>query len=641
MAEARSGHDAYAGQFLVVDLTRQRSHTVPLPDWLKRDYVGGKGFGARLLSDLCPAGVDPLGPENPLLFMTGPLTATAAPSMRACVVTKSPLTGIYLDAYFGGRFGPEMKYAGYDGLVILGRAPRPTYLWIRDASVEFRPAGGAWGSDALAANAWIKADVNAPEAQVVTIGQAGERLARFALICCEYNRQAGRGGAGAVMGSKNLKGVAVSGSRLVRLHDPDAFATACAAANADILASEACAALTHSGTSNAVPWSNTVGTLPVRNYYDQVSPKADRLGDAGQQKHLFLGKAACFGCPIRCSQMGAVRTGKYAHLITDIVEYESAALMGANLDIHDIRAVAHLVKLCDRFGLDSMSTGSVIGFAFEAVEKGALKIPTGVDADLRFGSVAGAEFLIRAIAFQDSELGRLLGQGVKRAAAQLGRGSEDYALHVKGLEVPGWAPRGTPGMGLAYMTADRGACHQRGFMVAYEVGGASYNGHPVETYALEKKAEILKGEQDYLAGLDTLVKCDFGAFGIQEVQYQRLLTAATGRTVTENFFRHLGERIWNLTRLFNLREGLTAADDRLPRRIVAEPLPSGPHKGRRISRADMATLRGDYYRVRGWDDQGRPTAAKLQLLGLDKKRRFDCGPQPFPDEADTHSADGP
>lgn len=630
MADACASRNAYAGQFLVVDLSRQKTHTIPLPEWLKTDFVGGKGFGAKLLYDLTPTGVDPLGPENVLLFMTGPLTATAAPSMRACVVTKSPLTGIYLDSFFGGRFGPEIKYAGYDGLIIIGQAAEPTYLWIQDDTVEFRSANGIWGTDTLEANALIKKDLAAPQAQVVTIGQAGEYQVPFALICCEYNRQAGRGGAGAVMGSKNLKGVAVSGSRLVRVHDIEAFETACQAANADILASETCEALTHSGTSNSVPWSNAVGTLPYRNYYDQVSPKADRLGDEGQQKHLFLGKAACFGCPIRCSQMGAVRTGKYAHMITDIVEYESAALMGSNLDIHDVRAVAHLVKLCDRFGLDSMSTGGVIGFAFEAATKGALSVPEGVD--LRFGSVAGAEYLIRAIAFQNSGLGRLLGQGVKRAAAELGQGSEDYALHVKGLEVPGWAPRGTPGMGLAYMTADRGACHQRGFMVAYEVGGERYQGQPVETYTLEKKAEILKEAQDYLAGLDALVKCDFGAFGIQAAQYVGLFKAATGRSVAEDFFSTLGERIWNLTRLFNLREGLTADQDRLPRRIVDEPLPSGPHKGRRISEADCATMLADYYRVRGWDSDGRPTTDKRQSLGLDKKLRFDCGPQPFPEE---------
>ncbi|HHP7236459.1 MAG TPA: aldehyde ferredoxin oxidoreductase family protein [Desulfobacterales bacterium] len=616
--------NGYMGQFLVADLSRRQAWPVPLPDWLKNDYVGGKGFGAKLLGDLTPAGADPLGPENVILFMTGPLTATAAPSMRACVVTKSPLTGIYLDSFFGGRFGPEIKYAGYDGLIVMGRASTPTYLWVKDSAVEFRPADRIWGTDALTANQWIKEDLKAPGAQVVTIGQAGENRVKFALISCEYNRQAGRGGAGAVMGAKNLKGIAVEGRQPVEVSDLKAFQAACRRATADIEASAECAALTDSGTSNAVPWSNAVGTLPYRNFFDQVDPKADRLGDAGQQKHLFLGRAACFGCPIRCSQMGAVRTGKYAHQITDIVEYESAALIGSNLDIHDIRAVAHLVKLCDSFGLDSISAGNVIGFAFEACEKGVLTAPEGVS--LSFGSVAGAEYLIRTIALQEDDLGRLLGQGVRRAAEQLGQNTDAYALHVKGLEVPGWAPRGTPGMGLAYMTADRGACHQRGFMVAYEVGGKPYRGRPVEAHRISGKAEILIGEQNYSAGTDTLVKCDFGAFGITPGHYGELLQAAAGRKIDAGFFERVGERIWNRIRLYNLREGLTAEQDRLPARIVEEPLPGGPQKGSRIRRPDMQRMRAEYYALRGWDDRGEPGRQKLQELKLDNEPRFDCRP---------------
>ena len=615
------------GQFLVADLSLQQAYTVPLPDWLKQKFVGGKGFGAKLIYDLTPAGTDPLGPDNVIMFIAGPLTATAAPSMRACVVTKSPLTGIYLDSYFGGRFGPEIKYAGYDGLIILGRAQTPTTLWVKDDEVQFRSAAQIWGTDSLMANELVKRDVSAPDAQVVTIGQAGENKVKFALISCEYNRQAGRGGAGAVMGSKNLKAVAIEGSRLVNVHDQRAFQKACQLATEDISANETCAAFTDSGTSHAVPWSNTIGTLPFRNYFDQVDPKADRLGDAGQKKHLFLGKAACFGCPIRCSQMGAVRTGKYAHQITDIVEYESAALIGSNLDIHDIRAVAHLVKLCDGYGLDSISTGGVIGFAFEACDKGIISAPDGIS--LSFGSVAGAEYLIRSIAFQDNDLGRLLGQGVKRVAARLGQASNGYALHVKGMELPGWAPRGTPGMGLAYMTADRGACHQRAFMVAYELGGRPYHGKPVDTYSLSGKAEILIAEQNYLAGLDTLVKCDFGASGVAPQQYAMLFTAATGRKVDAKFFTSVGERIWNQIRLYNLREGLTAKQDRLPQRIVNEPLPGGPHKGRRISSQDMKRLLTDYYALRGWDEKGRPTGEKLKALRLDKTPRFDCEPQYF------------
>ncbi len=605
---------SYMGKLLWIDLSAQRFRVTQTPEDLQITFVGGKGFGAKLLYDLTPAGLNTFSPQCPLMFFPGPLTATAAPSMRACVVTKSPLTGTFLDSYFGGRFGPEIKYAGYDGIIITGQAESPVYLWIHDDTVEFRSAEGIWGNGALAANDAIKNDLGEPEAMAVTIGQGGENRVRFALISCEYNRQAGRGGAGAVMGAKNLKGVAVKGSQVVKIHDLPAFKEACRQANAAISESEVCRTLTYGGTSTSIPWASEAGVLPYRNYSEQVDPKADKLGDEAQYKHLFLGKAACFGCPIRCSQMGAVRTGKYAHLITDIVEYESAALIGSNLDIHDIRAVAHLVKLCDEYGIDSMSAGGVIGFAFEATQKGIIKAPDGIRLD--FGSVEGAEYLIRSMALQEDELGRLLSQGVKHASEILGHDTEAYAMHVKGLESPAWGPRGTPGMGLAYMTADRGGCHQRGFMIGYEVGGEEYNGRPVEAHTVVGKAEILKGEQDYLAGTDALVKCDFGAFGIPPEIYARLFTAATGRYVNAGFFSELGERIWNQTRLFNLREGFRPEDDRLPRRFVEETLPSGPHKGQRISEEDMATMRADYYRVRGWDEQGRPTEETLERLGL-------------------------
>ncbi len=605
---------SYMGKLLWVDLSGRNFRVTETPERLQSDFVGGKGFGAKLLHDLTAAGLDPFSPQCPLMFLTGPLTATAAPAMRACVVTKSPLTGTFLDSYFGGRFGPEIKYAGYDGIIITGRAEKPVYLWISDEAVQFRSAEGIWGEDALAANERIKKDLDEPEAMVVTIGQGGENRVPFALISCEYNRQAGRGGAGAVMGAKNLKGIAVKGSGLVKVHDLSAFQKACCQAHAAIAESEVCKTLTYGGTSTSVAWASEAGVLPHRNYAEQVDARAGRLGDEGQYKHLFLGKAACFGCPIRCSQMGAVRTGKYAHFITDIVEYESAALMGSNLDIHDIRAVAHLVKLCDRYGIDSMSAGGVIGFAFEAARNGAIQEPDGIKLD--FGSVEGAQYLISAMALQEDELGRLLSQGVKRASEILGGNTDAYAQHVKGLESPAWGPRGTPGMGLAYMTADRGGCHQRGFMIGYEVGGETYNGRPVQAHTLSGKAEILKDRQDYLSGTDALVKCDFAAFGISPQVYADLFTAATGRPVGPGFFNELGERIWNQTRLFNLREGFSQKDDRLPRRFVEEALSSGPHKGQRISEEDMDFMRNDYYRVRGWDEQGRPTGQTLDRLGL-------------------------
>jgi len=612
--------NGYMGKFLFVDLTKEEIREIPLPGWMTEQYMGGKGFGAKILYDLLPAGTDPLAPENLLMFMTGPLTGTAAPSMRACVVTKSPLTGTFLDSYFGGHFGPEIKYAGYDGLVITGKAARPVYLWIDDGEVEIRGAARFWGLDALEANRAIKEELRDETVKIVSIGPAGEKMVRYALISCEYNRQAGRGGAGAVMGSKNLKAVALRGNRLVNVDDMDVFKKAIAGARADIQASPDVQGLVEAGTASAVSFANETGLLPYKNYMDGMYDKAGKLSDSGQSKHLWLKSAACMGCPIRCSKMGAVRTGKFAGTVTDIVEYESAALMGSNLAIDDIRAVAYLVKLCDRLGLDSMSTGSAIGFAMEACEKGLIDSPSGVR--IEFGSVEAAEYLVKAIAAREGYLGELLAEGVRRASEKLDHGAEDFAVHVKGLESPAWGPRGVPGMGLALMTADRGGCHQRGFPVAYEVGGVKWNGQPVEALALEGKAEMVVQLQNYLAGTDTLVKCDFGGFGVQPATYAKLLSAATGRSADEALFDEVGERIWNLTRLFNLREGIDYTQDRLPARFVNEPLPSGPAKGHRISEEDMNYLRSDYYKARGWDEKGVPTGTTLERLALKNAEVF-------------------
>lgn len=607
-------NDGYMGRFLFIDLTNRSVSRPPVPEWLKTDYIGGKGFGARLLTDLCPTGADPMGPDNPLMFFTGPLTSTAAPSMRACMVTKSPLTGLYLDSFFGGRFGPEIKYAGYDGIVIVGCADTPTYLWIGpEGRVAFRDAAAIWGQNALEANRSVKQDLHEPEAQVVTIGQAGENRVLFSLVTCEYNRQAGRGGAGAVMGAKNLKAVAVKGKHLVKVHHPESFSEACRRSRSELSASQEVAALSQFGTSAAVSFSAAIGSIPFRNFQNQADEAAEKLGDTAQGRHLFLAKAACFGCPIHCSQMGAVRTGKFATFVTDTVEYESAAMMGANLDIHDIRAVAHLTRLCDEYGLDTISAGNVIGFAFEAAERGIIAAPAGVD--LRFGSIDGAEYLLEAIAARKGPLGRLLAGGVKRAGDKIGKKASDYAMHVKGMEVPAWGPRGTPGMGLAYMTSDRGACHQRGFMISYELAGEPFEGKPVQAETLAGKAEILRNRQDYLSGTDTLVKCDFGAMGISADSYARMLSAATGRNADPAAFSLVGERIWNLTRLFNLREGMKTEDERLPKR-VEDPLPGGPLKGKKISGKDAAYMLADYYRIRGWDEQGRPRKETLKRLNL-------------------------
>jgi len=604
---------SYMGQFLVIDLSDKTSETMPLSDEMKNLFIGGKGFCAKLLYDLLPEDTDPLSPENVLMFLTGPLTGTAAPSMRGCAGTKSPLTGTFLDSFFGGHFAPSIKYAGYDGIIIKGKAEELSYIVIEDDNIEIRSAEEFSGLGTVETLEAVKKTLNDDKFRVVSIGSAGENQVLYSLIGCEYNRQAGRGGAGAVMGSKNLKAVAVKGTNLVEIKDPVNFKKAVEKANEELKQSPDVQALIEAGTASAVDFANEAGILPSKNYKYSTYDKASNLSDIGQQKHLWLKSSACLGCPIRCSKIGAVRTGKYKGTISDIVEYESAALMGSNLLISDIKATAYLVKLCDDLGLDSMSAATCVAFAMEAGEKGIL---VSDEVTLEFGNVSTAEYIIKAVAEKKKGLGELLAKGVKRASEEINKDSSDFAVHVKGLESPAWGPRGTSGMGLAYMTGDRGGCHQRGFPVAYEAGGEEWKGKQLDPSGVEGKGELVASLQDAQSGTDTLTKCDFGGFGISNETYSELLESASGLKIEPEEFDTTGERIWNLTRLFNLREKIDPKDDRLPKRFVNEALSDGPNKGCRISEEDMEYMLKDYYRVRGWSENGVPLKKTLERLNL-------------------------
>ena len=611
--EEKSMIESYTNKLLIIDLSSGSIKTLPVDDTFKQDFIGGKGFGAKILYDKVPPGTDPLGKDNHLMFMTGPLTGTMAPAMRGCVVTKSPLTGIFLDSYFGGNFAPEIKYAGFDGIIITGKAKKPSYIWINDDHIEIRDAQHLWGMDTLESNRLIKKEIQDDTIKIANIGQAGENQIPFALICCEYNRQAGRGGAGAVMGSKNLKAIAVKGSKTVNIHNPKQFIKACHKAFKELEVSPDIESFRQAGTAASVEFASETGLLPHKNYKNGTFAKAANLGDKGQSKHLWLGSNACMGCPIRCSKIGAIRTGKYKGIVSDIIEYESAALMGSNLDISDIRAVTHLVKLCDLYGIDSMSMGTIIGFAMEACEKGLITAPDGIT--LQFGNIAAAEHLINIIVNRKGELGKLLSKGVKQAAEEIGDAALDIAMHTKGLESPAWGPRGVSGMALAYMTTDRGGCHQRGFPVSYELEG-EWEGQKIDPLAPEGKANMVIALQNYSAGTDTLTKCDFGSFGISSNTYAELFFAATGREIAGDTFVETGERIWNLVRQFNLAEGVTAAMDTIPRRFANENLPDGPAKGHQISKQDMTYMRQEYYKLRGWDQKGIPLDKTMDRLKI-------------------------
>ncbi|MBM4465426.1 MAG: aldehyde ferredoxin oxidoreductase family protein [Chloroflexi bacterium] len=600
---------SYHNHYLHVDLSSGTWSTFALPEDVLERYVGGKGVGAYLLALHQDPRAEPFDPANPLIFVTGPLTGTQAPSMRSAAIFQSPLTCLFTDSYFGGFFGQELKYAGYDGLLITGQAARPCYLEINDGRVAIQDAAHLWGLDTYQTYERLRADYPEREWRLVCIGPAGERQVKFAVIDCDPHRQAGRGGGGAVMGAKNLKAIVVRGTGKLSLADPQGFKERVRAALHEMKDNSYIKGFHSGGTPASIPWADAEGLLPTRNFQRGSFPQAEQLGDAAQRERYWYRDIACAACPIACSKLGRLQEGRFAGLEGDTLEYESAAMLGSNLEVGQTDGAIYLGLLCDKLGLDTISAGAVLSFACEAVEKGLLK------ADVRFGDVESLAALLQDIAARRG-VGDLLAEGVRATAAEIGGGADYFAMHVKGLELPAWGPRGVPAMGLAYMTADRGGCHQRAFPILYEAGGETWKGQSYERLSLEGKAQLLAEVQNRLAGLDTLITCDFGRYGLSDQTYLDLLAVATGRRLSLDELYRLGERIWNLTRLFNLQAGLTREEEDLPRRFKEEPLPDGPAAGHRFTEADIERLRADYYAVRGWDENGVPKPETLAALEI-------------------------
>jgi len=613
----------YHGRFLKVDLSRGVADTTAVEEELVEKYIGGKGFGARLLYDLVEPRSDAFDPSNALMFMPGPLTGTLAPSMREGIVFKSPLTGIYGDSFHGGVLGPEIKYAGYDGIIITGKANAPAYLYIDDDQVEVRDADFLWGKDTYQTYDSLYLELGDRSFKIACIGPAGENLVRFALVDCSPHRQAGRCGGGAVMGSKNLKAMVIRGTHKLAVADRERFLAVVEKAYEQIKRWPGYTAL---GTVGDMVGHSEAAVIPTLNAQRASFDEAEKIDGPLHRDYIWLRNTACMGCIMACSKIGVLRRGPYRGTICDNVEYESAALMGTNLGISDLEGLAYACHLCDLYGLDTMSAGGVIGFAMEAVQRGDLSQKELEGLDLRFGGYKAVHRLLGMIARREG-IGDLLAEGVRLAAQRIGGDSFKYAMHSKGLEMPGYEPRGLPGHGLGYMTGDKGGEHIQGYMPTFELYGYSWHGRALERFALEGKAEILIWLQNYQVGTNTLVKCDFvkgfdeERGGPSPTTFADMLSAATGSTYTAEDFNSVGERVWNLVRLFNLREGITRKDDDLPYRCREEELPDPPVKGRKLSRKDLDYMLDDYYWLRGWDANGVPTAAKLAELGLLREGR--------------------
>lgn len=599
----------YTGKILDVDLASAVVSEAELDRRLAEDYMGGKGFGAKILYDQLPPKCEPLSADNILVFATGPLTGTFAPSSgRFEVCTKSPATGLWLDSNCGGYFGPELKFAGYDMLIIRGKAAKPMLLVIDDNKFELKPAADLWGTDAIATHRRIK-DSCGKDFKVACIGPAGEKGVLFAGIISEY-RALGRGGAGAVMGSKNLKAIAVRGNGGIPLFDPDIFMKTCRESFNELANSpDTGGGRQKYGTNVILSLMDEVGLHPVRNFQKGKFEGAASVNEEAIEAHYVRNKA-CFGCPIYCSKIAEVKEGKYKGSFTEGPEYENVWSFGANCENVDVGAIIQAEYLCDYYGLDAITAGNVIGFLMECVEKGLLQ-ETDIGFPMAFGNDESIINAIHRIGKAEGP-GKLWGQGVKKLAEQI-EGAQDLAMHVKGLELPAYDPRGSAGMALAYATSDRGGCHLRSWPIGDELLATEGR---MDLVSLEFKAELVKTQQDLFGMVNCSGMCLFATFAVTLKQITPFLHAATGLEVysSSEEVMKIGERVNNLVRLFNIREGLTRDLDTLPKRFFSEPLQEGPSRNRVV---ELDQLMEEYYMVRGWDADGVPRGEKLQELGID------------------------
>ena len=591
--------DFYQGNVLRIDLSRSVTTVEPLNMEWARLYLGGKGLLFRYLLDEVKPGLDPTSPDNPLLFVTGPFAGTGVTTASRLVVgCKSPATGTILDSYVGGSFAPEMKFAGYDIVILTGKAATPTVVWIRDDVVEFLPAKGYLGLKTSEIEAALRRDLD-PQAKVMSIGPAGENAIPWACLSTDQYHKAGRGGAGALMGMKNVKAVAIRGTGSVSVGDAKAFLASMFALHRDYILTETNLWAHEEGTPALVDLINGGGALPTRNYSAGVFAGAGKINSESFQK-IRIKKRACYQCAIGCRNFHGV-----GGVTCEGPEFETIALCGSNCDVGDIEALTRFNAECDEWGLDTISTGSVVGLAMDLAEKGY------ADLGLRFGEVAAYLKAPGMIARREGA-GAELALGARALAAKYGH--PELAMETKNLEYPGYDPRGTFGMSLAYATSDRGACHMRAFPVGQEIVEGALPPH-----TLDGKADWLinaeAGGQDFFALKFSGIWCDFWAIDLEQIAI--LMRHLWGREVTRDELMRIGERAWNLGRLFNLREGFTAADDDLPARVHDESFSEGPSAGKMIDRDDFAAALAEYYRLRGWDENGVPTEEKLRELEID------------------------
>lgn len=603
---------AYTGKILHVDLSNGKTKIQKFDEQFAKMYIGGTGFGIKTLIDNQEPGIDAFDPENPLIYTTGAISSTIVPcgAAKFGVFAKSPATNLLGEAYSTGRWGAEFRHAGYDILIIKGKAPKPVYLWIDDASVQLMDATHLWGKSTWEADEAIRNDLGDQLVRVSAIGPGGENLCMTSCLINDHFRAAGRTGLGAIAGSKNLKAVAIRGTMDVKVAEPEKLQELCKELY-ELCKGPATSKYRGLGTAANVLTLNAAGALPTRNYQEATFEGAETVSGEYLNEHFVTKIAGCTACPCRCEHIAVVPEGIFKGAIAR-VEYEPTMAFGPYCGVNRLDAVIKAIEYCNLYGVDAIGTGIIVGFAMECFEKGLITKEDTGGLELTFGNGEAMVEMVKKIALRE-DIGDVFADGVKRAAEKIGKGSEHFAMHIKGLEVTGYEMRGLKTCALGYAVSRRGADHQRHGSYGWDLGGK------VDRYKVDKgRGKLVMGDEDTYCIFDSMILCKFTRKIFEDFDLiAKVYSLVTGIPMTGDELRTAGERMSNLARLYNIREGLTRKDDTLPPRVMKDPIPSGVSKGSFVSQEELDILLDGYYEARSWTREGVPTKAKIKELGLE------------------------
>lgn len=622
--------DGYAGKILRIDLGAGEISKEPLSEKMCNEFIGGRGFVAKTLYEELLPNTDPLGENNLFIIATGPLSGHFLPaSGKTHFGSKSPATGGYADSNMGGHFGPALKYAGYDMAVITGKAKTPSYLFIEDDKIEIRDAKAYWGKGSLLCEEMMKKELG-EDFQILTIGPAGEKLVKFACISHDFGRQAGRTGIGAVLGSKNIKAIAVKGTGSIPVNDIEKAFAKGKEAFKKVQQKPGFKGWTPEGTAGITDWINEVGAFPAKNFQTSHIDHSHLINGKKVLERLKITDKGCYCCPTPCGKYGHTKTAMGSAYVEG-PEFETISLFGGSCMLKTIEDVAYANYLCDELGIDTISGASVAAFTIECFEKGMIT-KDEIGKEIKFGDLESIVYLLNLMSLRQNKLGNLLSQGVKIASETIKQGSQKFAIHVKGLEWTGYECRNAPSMMLAYMTADIGAHHNRAWVMGHDVVGAATNVHDLISGGAKEKTRnkaVISGKDSAKFVIDSqhtrptfdLLGCcrlQMMELGFEVENYAELYSVITGKKITWDDLIKVSEKVWTLTRMISIREikDFGRKSDYPPARFYEEPTPSGPNKGYCISLEELDELLDAYYDARGWDRNGIPTNKTIARVGL-------------------------